>query len=477
MGTDQDTQLKNMGCKKMEQKTYSQEMVRKIHLLQKPISQLDKHDLLSHVKEIKALESVRLNPALSNEEDLKEYENQLYELYEKTHSELNTYFEKQDQFVKLISISWLSSIGDMYENHKVSEWALLVRASTDDTDHQVILVDGGHSQTYSLSQRLYYAFIDYPNETVEAVGFASYMQDTLVKPYPTYINETRIKNYLTSYTGLILKEGVSTLNQSPRYFEVLKFYLSKDSKSSKSFDFIIAQIILMDHYWKLESKPKEALKKSIKNLRKIIALDHQMLASHKNSQVFLNAAERYLSPSKRFEKLTDIAEQIDSTLRFSLDSLQQRKKIYSDIIKTYQSTVTPFPATKPISFSLSDKEHDLLEDLCKATDSSSVCVLREAIKHAQDRCKTHKEDPAIEKCITATRAGTKSKTFKLNSADLQAIQRLTKSISSTKLPLPRKPNQSLTVGIAIRLYAESKRRRPCVYTGERVRPILGYGYQ
>lgn len=462
--------LKNAGTGEMAQKTQKapQEKIYGARKrLQKIVAALGEHDLFSHSDEIRHLEESQNSIPLSNEADVEEGNQLLMVLYEKTEADLKSYFQQQSTIVKTVALSWLSSICDAEPPAEAYDWAFVMR----DKESKLKLVDGGYSNVYELSDRLYAAFLSYPKEALEIVRFAAYLNSTLLESSSTFMRIARVKRYTESSANFSFPKANNIAPIPTIFTDFLTLYLKK-RRPSGSADLIITQVELCNKYMQLTEEHKKNFTANVSKLTDLKNTDQKILGKYINDQAFLDAAEHCLPCRVPLRKISDIPERIDRRLNYRLDSPKDREKIYREIIKKYRSSIAPSPTSTAHSFSLSDTERKLLNDICYSTRHSPAYVLRKAIEYAQSECKNHKVDPAVKACITATRAKMKSKTFKLTPGDLKAIQRLIKSISSTKLPLPRKINQSLAVGIAIRLYENEKSRcfRASGYTGEKISP-------
>lgn len=460
--------LKNAGTGEMAQKAQKAPQKKIIGVrkrLQKIVADLGEHNLFSHSDEIRFLEESQNSMPLSNEADVEESNNQLMVLYEKTEADLKSYFQQQSTIVKTVALSWLSSICDAEPPAEAYDWAFVML----DENSELVVVDGGHSNAYKLSDRLYAAFLSYPKEALEIVRFAAYLNSTLFKSSSIFMSPYRVKRNVECSASFSFLKAKNIKPIPPIFTDALTVYLRR-RRPSGSADLITTQVELCNKYMQLTEEHKKDFTDNVRKLTELKKIDQKMLGKYINNQAFLDAAEHCLYCRVPLRKISDIPERIDHHLDYRLDSPKDREKIYREIINKYRSPIAPSPTSTAHSFSLSDTEQQLLGDICNSTGNSSADVLREAIEYAQSECKNHKESSAVRECITATRATMKSKTFKLTPGDLKAIQRLIKSISSTKLPLPRKINQSLAVGIAIRLYGKHKCHRPIGYTGEKISP-------
>lgn len=432
---------------------------------------LEKHGLFSRADEFKLLAGAQLRVPLSNNVDIEEQEAQLKELIMQAKSEVKSFFDMQSQTVKIISITWLSTVCDTDKQVNAHEWAIAAWSKNGVKKHP-ILVSGGYSNHLKLTERLYCAFEDYPKETVEAVYFSNHLYTVILQQNSSTAQASRLINYLKYEYKKIPKINI----QAKINIELLKNYVSTDDSV---LDMLTETVRAIDFYMNEHERTKAKINESIKKLAKIIKIDNKFIQKHKNNPGIISTANDYFSLDEdgyfksekiKIKTLLDILRQTDVSLGFNLHSLNERKEIYSDIEKKYRRSIAKSQSRPTFTFTLTKNELQALDFISNEINAPLSTALRESIRYATSRCREDKKNTDVKDCISEQRSSPSQRSFKMDINAQKNIDQLRKAIASTKVEPPRALNNSLAVGIAIRLYARSKHHREMTYSGEKIAP-------
>lgn len=424
---------------------------------------LEKHGLFNQADEFRFLVNVGNSKPVSNKQDLVEVNNQLIEFNKQIESNIKAHLDSHHITVKTVLIAWLSTICDIETHPNAHKWAF---ASWDQEKIEIgtfYFIEGTQSNFLSLSERVYQAFEDYPEKTLDAARLANNIHTMITSQSQTYTQPDRLEKYLI----FPYRKNSSDSRQQVYNPEILKKIISPTHPESANF--VIDQIRVIDLYIFGNENEKARIIKTIHKLSEIIKLDNQIQQKYRGNLAFLNAANEYFRLERGdFEKITDIFNHTDLVLRFNPDSLEKRKRFYLDIEKKYLKKIKKNPDSRAQTFTLTKIELEALDFISKTSKAPQSTALRESIRYATSECRENKKNTDVKDCISEQRSSPSTKTFKLDINTQKNIDRLLKAIAATKVQPPRALNKSLAVGIAIRLYARSKRNRRMAYSGEKI---------
>lgn len=397
--------------------------------------------------------------------DRKKAADELKKNYKKLEHSLNIYIKKQNDLVKLSALIWLSfecSIKDESEKSIEHAWMVL------DVDYKnkcSVLVDASYFPQEDLNTRIKHALFSLPTQTLTAIEFCSFLYEKALHEKNTYATKRRFELFCSEY----IKKDYSYSKQ--RNIDLI-FFLSNCNKilfqgHEIKHDQITILVSLMDQFWGSTKRWRNYFFNHLNDWQEIIILDHKELSTYKNLNHLRSAAAKvlHMEPAEISQRM-DIAEKIDLLHGYSFESLSSRKKVYKEISRIYtKSSTSLLPQDKPKAVSLTIDELDCIAKLQHSSKPSTPELIKECLQHALKQYKESPNDTKTQQLSAKMRKNIKRTSIRLDMDSKRLLKDLLTAINKSKNPLPRKLSDSLAIGIAIRLYAESKSHREISYRG------------
>lgn len=395
-------------------------------------------------------------------EDQKELQAQLIDNWKRLDNSLKKHISSQDIIVIISALAWLTfkhKTDTEFRRKNSDQWLLFI------AEKDIFELTDGSLSSLTLSNRLYLSLIDLPNATLTALNFGSTLLEKSLSIKNAYATTERFEAFLEHNQKALPIFDNKHSEELNSFFYFLERYLSKEQPN------LIKKVILItraiDYFWGSSKSEKGTLFSYMDDWHETVCLDFCKISQYKNPYQLYGAAAKALDiEGSRIKNKMSIIEEIDQRLIPDLTNITARKKIYRDIDRNYtKSNNAALLANPSKTLTLTDDEYQLIQNLEYITDLSPTTLIKESLHHALQQYKTEKKNPTLQQITAQPRQNTSRTSFRLDENSRQLLKDLVATINKSKIPTPRKPNDSLAVGIAIRLYAQHKQHKKPSFIG------------